>query len=246
MNRLLKKIIVTGLALCTLLLCVQPVCAASAPIVMSVENCKNCVTLREKPDGKSAEITKIPLKAEVTVVSTAYKGFYMVDYMGDVGYVLTKYLGYAYSMPSADDIDRDYHSANNPRVVVDCKEFITLRDSDNGKGEEIIKIPLGAIVDYLDSDSKGYAEVSYRGITGYVQSKYLKPVDDMDIPESVTLSVVNCKKSITLRNTPNINGKEIIQIPLGAEVDFLGYAENGFYKVSYKGNTGYALSRYLG
>ena len=60
-----------------------------------------------------------------------------------------------------------------------------------------------------------------------------------------TLYVVNCRESITLRTSPSTSASEIRQIPLGAAVSFMENASNGFYKVAYMGNTGYALASYL-
>lgn len=64
-------------------------------------------------------------------------------------------------------------------------------------------------------------------------------------PQYVTYYVVNCKQSITLRPGPDINSGEICQIPLGAAVSYISAASNGFYYISYNGNTGYALASYL-
>ena len=60
-----------------------------------------------------------------------------------------------------------------------------------------------------------------------------------------TMYVVNCKKSITLRTKPSTQASAIRQIPLGASVSFIEGAENGFYKVIYLSDTGYALASYL-
>lgn len=60
-----------------------------------------------------------------------------------------------------------------------------------------------------------------------------------------TLYVVNCEESITLRTSPSTSAEEIRQIPLGASVSYVEPAENGFYKVIYNGDTGYALASYL-
>lgn len=60
-----------------------------------------------------------------------------------------------------------------------------------------------------------------------------------------TLYVVNCRESITLRTSPSTSAGEIRQIPLGAAVSFMENASNGFYKVAYMGDTGYALASYL-
>lgn len=64
-------------------------------------------------------------------------------------------------------------------------------------------------------------------------------------PQYVTYYVVNCKQSITLRTSPSTEAGEICQIPLGSAVSYISAASNGFYYISYNGNTGYALASYL-
>lgn len=60
-----------------------------------------------------------------------------------------------------------------------------------------------------------------------------------------TYYVVNCKQSITLRPQPDVNSGEILQIPLGSAVSYVGTASNGFYEIIYNGNRGYSLASYL-
>ena len=59
------------------------------------------------------------------------------------------------------------------------------------------------------------------------------------------LRVVNCNEYITLREEPSTSAASLAHIPLGASVDELYWAGNGFVCVSYRGKTGYALSEYL-
>lgn len=60
-----------------------------------------------------------------------------------------------------------------------------------------------------------------------------------------TMYVVNCNESISLRTNPSTSATAIRQIPYGAAVSYIGTSENGFYKVSYHGDTGYSLASYL-
>lgn len=60
-----------------------------------------------------------------------------------------------------------------------------------------------------------------------------------------TMYVVNCSKNITLRSSPSTKAAAIRQIPLGSPVSYIGTAENGFYKITYLNDTGYALASYL-
>lgn len=59
--------------------------------VGEVVNCKESITLRTSPSTKAAEITQIPLGEVVDYIEAANE-FYLVDYMGQKGYVLASYI----------------------------------------------------------------------------------------------------------------------------------------------------------
>lgn len=61
---------------------------------MTVSNCKQSITLRTKPSTNADEICQVPLGAIVYAIKDAGNGFYMVDYDGRSGYVLSEYLKY--------------------------------------------------------------------------------------------------------------------------------------------------------
>lgn len=60
-----------------------------------------------------------------------------------------------------------------------------------------------------------------------------------------TYYVVNCNEWISLRTNPSTSASRIASIPLGSSVGFIEVASNGFYKINYQGNIGYALASYL-
>ena len=72
-------------------------------------------------------------------------------------------------------------------------------------------------------------------VTNPVQASYSNQIFYVDY----------CNESITLRTSPDVFASEICQIPFGATVSFIETSVNGFYKVQYAGNTGYALASYL-
>ena len=59
---------------------------------MRVVNCKQWVSLREKPAQNSARLAVVPLGAEVTDCVKSVKGFIYCQYEGEFGYILMKYL----------------------------------------------------------------------------------------------------------------------------------------------------------
>ena len=129
--------------------------------------------------------------------------------------------------------------------VVNCKQSITLRPGPDVSSGEICQIPLGAAVSYIESAENGFYKINYNGKTGYSLASYLstsKPsagASYVAVPAQTTTYgyetyyVVNCKQSITLRTSPSTEAGEI------------SAASNGFYYISYNGNTGYALASYL-
>lgn len=59
------------------------------------------------------------------------------------------------------------------------------------------------------------------------------------------LVVSNCREWVSLRSTANTKALRIAKIPLGKQVYFVGYGDNGFAHVYYDGKYGYVLEDYL-
>ena len=123
--------------------------------------------------------------------------------------------------------------------VVNCRESITLRTSPSTKASAIRQIPLGAAVSYIETSENGFYKVSYMGDTGYALSQYLSSYESDEPPalgeEYIFRDgvVVNCKTSITLRESASTSAKEITQIPLDSLVIVYEKTGNGFYYVGY-------------
>lgn len=60
----------------------------------------------------------------------------------------------------------------------------------------------------------------------------------------VSATVVNCEEWISLRKSPSTQAQKLAEIPLGAEVEVV-VSGGSFYKCRYRGQTGYALAKYL-
>lgn len=60
--------------------------------ILQVGNCNEYITLRQDPSVNAASLSRIPLGANVTVISEAENGFMCVRYLGQTGYVLSGYL----------------------------------------------------------------------------------------------------------------------------------------------------------
>lgn len=71
-------------------------------------------------------------------------------------------------------------------VVENCREFVTLREADNGQAEELARIPLGGQVVYLNPARNGFARVEYGDAQGFVDAAYLESQTARGTPFAVT------------------------------------------------------------
>lgn len=135
-----------------------------------VVNCNESITLRVSDSTNAKEIRQIPLGAAVSFMENAANGFYKVSYNGSTGYALASYL-------SVDPYDHYVASTTASTVwsgkVVRCNEYITLRRTPSTKGEEITKIPLGAIVTVYSGADNGFYYIDYDGFEGYALAGYI-------------------------------------------------------------------------
>ncbi len=126
--------------------------------------------------------------------------------------------------------------------VVNCRESITLRAAPSVSARELAQIPLGQAVGFIETAPNGFYKVNYDGLIGFALADYLSPERQSSMRGA---TVVNCRQSITLRETASTSGYELAQIPLGARVRYLGVETNSFYQVEWRGMVGYVLKTYI-
>ena len=150
----------------------QTVAVTQAQVLTTlyVVNCNESITLRVSDSTNAKEIRQIPLGAAVSFMENAANGFYKVSYNGSTGYALASYL-------SVDPYDHYVAPTKASTVwsgkVVRCNEYITLRRTPSTKGEEITKIPLGAIVTVYSGADNGFYYIDYDGFEGYALAGYI-------------------------------------------------------------------------
>ncbi len=112
---------------------------------------------------------------------------------------------------------------------------------DDKTAKEVIVLAASCIIKSEDGKASDAASSEQELVQPIVM-----PETQAEIPaEYKTMYVVNCTESISLRVSPSTQAQTIRQIPLGAAVSCISTAENGFYQISYLGDTGYALASYL-
>ncbi len=89
-------------------------------------------------------------------------------------------------------------------------------------------------------------ESTNKGMSGEVNEKEEKDKQTEEEIAYRTKYVINCKKSITLRESPSTKAAQLGEILWGEPVSFIQDDKDGFSKVAYQGKTGYVLAAYLG
>lgn len=134
-----------------------------------VVNCDEWISLRSSASTSASRLAKIPLGASCEYLGSAGNGFYRVRYNGTTGYALSQYLSTQRSYSSSSDSA----SSVSKRWVVNCDEWISLRESPSTSATRLKKIPLYAACEYLGSAGNGFSKVRYNGTVGYALDQYL-------------------------------------------------------------------------
>ena len=144
-------------------------------------------------------------------------------------------------------------------TVVNCKNWVTLRETASTKADTVTRIPKGGNVDAYSYNSR-FAECYYNGKHGYVLLDYLSDGIARDYQRYErgdsteqnadydnflgTMRVVNCKSWVTLRASASTKAATVTRIPLGERVEAYKYNEK-FAECYYNGMHGFVLNQYL-
>lgn len=149
-----------------------------------IVNCNEFVTLRKYADTKSATVTKVAKGQQVDAYY--YNGtFCKCYYNGLEGYILAQYLGdapyggtpispnYNQGQPAGAN---SYYVPGEPMGtmrIVNCKDWVSLREYASTSAPRIAIVPLGASVEATWYNYQ-FAECEYQGVTGYILLSYLR------------------------------------------------------------------------
>lgn len=255
----MKKLL-AALLCAILILTAFPVSASYEDMVtevMCVVNCKEWVSLREKPDTSSKRLKKVHLGELVSDCIEAKDGFIYCEFDGKYGYIKSDYL-YPTEFTLSDGILKN-------QMVVKCEEWVSLRKEPNTSSERLKKVPLGAIVTRCVTWNGNYVYCEYKGARGYIQTKYLKDADYTATPTPTvkptvtptatpvmtypsingSMVVVNCLEWVSLRAMPSSNSAQLKQVPLNAVVENCVQVNDKYIFCSYEGAYGYININYL-
>lgn len=221
-----------------------------------VTTVQGSLNLRKYKNGRV--LRTIPQYATVQVLEK--EGTWTkVWYEGTTGYVMTKYITFIQSSPSASPAPTKTPavSEENTATVNTPSGSLNLRKSKNGR--VLRTIPQKATVIILNRENT-WTKVSYEGTIGYVMTVYLSFDEKSPLPQATAIPSVTAAPggneiqcyatvntvsgSLNMREKADVDARVLLEIPRNAQVTV--YQKGTVWsKIGYGGKIGYAQSSYL-
>ena len=151
----------------------------SFPGNQMVVNCSEWVSLWSEPSNTSTRLTKVPLGSIVTACVVDQDPFIYCEYKGKQGYISKSYLKKANYDVSTQDTKvveshaSDYPAISGPMTVVNCSEWVSLREKPSTSAARLAKVPLGTQVTDCVQVSDSFIYCRYNKLYGYIHVDYL-------------------------------------------------------------------------
>lgn len=116
-----------------------------------------------------------------------------------------------------------------------------LRSKPNTESVVLNSAPDGAKVVIIEQSGSDWYKVIYNQTTGYMYADYLDydPVKNVDLGNGIAAN-----SSVNIRSKPTTSSSIVAAVPKGGAAKIIGF-NSGWYKVEYKGATGYIRSDLL-
>ncbi|MDR3050808.1 MAG: SpoIID/LytB domain-containing protein [Oscillospiraceae bacterium] len=245
-------------------------------VTVALQDMGSKLNLRSGPSTASGIVLRLAHGARLEALGQS-GAWLLVRWGGAQGYVMGTYVTRdAEDGPAATPAPTSAPQAPGERyamVAVSAGQTLNLRAAPTTSAPVLRTLPSGAQVTY-DDYTAGWCRVSYGAWQGYVMSKYLSPLDDVQptaspapsaapgqdaaasqtpapavtpAPPAVQTATVALSSSsgrLNLRAGQSTGTEVVASIPNGASVEVLAYG-SAWCLVRYRGMEGYAAAAYL-
>ena len=229
------------------------------------------LNLREAPDSQARTIASIPYGAWVTVTARG-NTWCQVSFSGVTGYVMTQYLSFGVSQPTAAPYVYPTAAPTAQPVNTYIPPFsnagtawvstssgsLNLREAPDSQARVIATIPYGMQLTVL---SRGvvWCTVVYNGMQGFVMTSFLRFPDAVSptptpaptrtpaptYHREVTQALITTSGgALNLRAQPSSTARVVLLIPNASSVTVYTRGSE-WSEIEYQGTRGYVMSRYL-
>ncbi|BDF71931.1 hypothetical protein CE91St41_29120 [Oscillospiraceae bacterium] len=122
-------------------------------------------------------------------------------------------------------------------------DALRLRDAAAADGAILATAAKGDAVIILEDAGNNWYKVDYKSVEGYMSGEYLTVSEKADVAIGYGL-VQTDGATLNMRSGPGTSYDKVAVLSNGAVVDIVGI-DSGWYKVSYKGSTGYVSSEFM-
>ena len=197
------------------------------------------LNFRKDTSTSSSIIATIPKNTTINIVDKSISGWYKVEYNGNTGYVSSSY------------VTINGSGTNNSTTTPSTQKGVTtanlnFRKNASTSSNLITTIPKNTTINIVDKSISGWYKVEYNGNTGYVSSSYVT-LNTSGTNNSTTSSTQKgvTTDNLNFRKSASTSSNLITTIPKNTTINIIDKSISGWYKVEYKGNTGYVSSQYV-
>ena len=229
-----------------------------------IVNVSSSLNVRSGASTSSKVIGSLSGNSKVTIVGEE-GAFYKIEYKGSHGYVAKEYI---------KDITGSNNNSNQGTTttpekpstpeatqktgIVNVSSSLNVRSGASTSSKVIGSLSGNSKVTIVGEEGAFY-KIEYKGSHGYVAKEYIKDVtgsnnnsnqgtttpEKPNTPEnSKKTGVVTASKGLNVRKEANTSSQIVGILNSGESVEILG-EENGFYKITYKGQEAYASKNYI-
>ncbi len=207
---------------------------------------KTRVNMREKRSTSSDIIQTLEAGTEVTIYGTSKDGWFKVKSKGKTGFVSKEYIVSDKSKVEKED---DTDTSAKTRTAY-AKTKVNMREKRSTDSDIITTLKAGTKVTIYGTSKDGWFKVKSKGRTGYVSKEYIvsdksKVEKEDDTDTSSKTRTAYAKTKVNLREKRSTDSEIITTLKAGTAVTIYGTSKDGWFKVKYKGKTGFISKEYI-
>ena len=221
-----------------------------------VVNVSSSLNVREGASTSSKVIGSLSGNTKVTIVGEE-GAFYKIEYKGSHGYVAKEYVKDVTESSNSNQGTQTPEKPSTPEStektgIVNVSSSLNVREGASTSSKVIGSLSGNTKVTIVGEEGAFY-KIEYKGSHGYVAKEYIKDIKDEVVTEpekpsnpenSKKTGVVTASKGLNVRKEANTSSQIIGILNSGESVEIIG-EENGFYKITYKGQEAYASKNYI-
>ncbi|EJT5919390.1 SH3 domain-containing protein [Clostridium perfringens] len=221
-----------------------------------IVNVSSSLNVRSSASTSSKVIGSLSGNTKVTIVGEE-GAFYKIEFKGSHGYVAKEYVKDVTESSNGNQGTQTPEKPSTPENtektgIVNVSSSLNVREGASTSSKVIGSLSGNTKITIVGEEGAFY-KIEYKASHGYVAKEYIKDIKDEVVTEpekpsnpenSNKTGVVTASKGLNVRKEANTSSQIIGILNSGESVEIIG-EENGFYKITYKGQEAYASKNYI-